>query len=172
MIPTYSYAIKAGLINNYLGANLAIALVNNQALGITNTPTATELEARRNFRTLDLFNFEIGATALNGYARQLVTPVQINPTPINGQQTEAEITVTFTASGGSFEAFTHIVALRGANTIGADPILNGNNRADTSGTIIFVEPVDNTLNPGQPLVLANGISYNYTFKLVSAAEVI
>ena len=172
MIPTYSYAIKAGIINNYLGANLAIALINNSALGITDTPTANELEARRNFRTIDLFNFEIGATAFNGYARQFVLPGQISPSPVTPEQTEAEITVTFTASGGDFEAFTHIVAIRGANTVGADPILNGNNRADTNGTIIFVEPVDNTLNPGQPLILTNGITYNYTFKLISAAEVV
>lgn len=172
MIPTYSYAIKAGLINNYLGANLAIALVNNFALGITDTPTNIELEARRNFRTIDLFNFEIGVTSLNGYARQLVTPGQITPVVINSNQTEAQITVTFTASGGDFEPFSHIVAIRAANTVGADAVINGNNRGDTSGTIIFVEPVDNILNPGQPLTLANGISYNYTFKLVSAAELI
>jgi hypothetical protein len=172
MIPTYSYAIKAGIINNYLGANLAIALINNVALGITDTPTNTELEARRNFRTLDLFNFEIGVASLNGYHRQFVPPFEITPTPVTSEQTETEITVIFTASGGDFEPFTHIVALRGANTVGANPITNGNNRADTNGTIIWVEPVDNVVDPGQPLILSNGSSFNYTFKLISAAELV
>ena len=172
MIPTYTYAIKAGIINNYLGANLAIALINNSNLGITDTPTATELEARKNFTTTDLFSFEIGVTNFNGYARILVPALDINPTPVTVDQTEAELTVTFTASGGDFEPFSHIVVLRGANTVGADPILNGNNRGDTNGTIVFIEPVDNILNPGNPLTLTNGISYNYTFKLISAAEVI
>jgi len=172
MIPTYTYAIKAGIINNYLGANLAVALISNTNLGITDTPTATELEARKNFTAADLFEFEIGVTNLNGYARILVPALDINPAPVNVDQTEAEISVSFTASGGDFEPFSHIVVLRGASTVGADPILNGNNRGDTNGTIVFIEPVDNTLNPGNPLILANGISYNYIFKLISAAEVI
>ena len=172
MIPTYSYAIKAGIINNYLGANLAVALINNSNLGITDTPTAAELESRKNFTTTDLFNFEIGTTNLNGYARVLVPSLDINPSVVTVDQTEAEINVVFTASGGDFEPFSHIAVLRGANTVGADAILNGNNRGDTNGTIIFIEPVENTLNPGTPLVLTDGISYNYSFKLVSAAEVI
>lgn len=172
MIPTYSYAIRSGIINNYLGANLAVALINNSNLGITDTPTAAELESRKNFTTLDLFNFEIGAANLNGYARVLVPALDVNPVAVSVDQTEAEISVTFTASGGDFEPFSHIAVLRGANTVGADPVLNGNNRGDTNGTIIFLEPVDNTLNPGTPLTLSDGISYNYTFKLISAAEVI
>lgn len=172
MIPTYSYAIKSGMITNYLGANLAVALVNNSNLGITDTPTSSELEARKNFSTANLFNLEIGASSLNGYSRVLVPSVNITPTVISPNKTEASISVTFTASGGSFEPFTHIVVLRGANTVGADPSINGNNRGDTNGTIVFVEPVDNTLSPGTPLTLPSGISYNYTFKLVSSDEVI
>jgi len=172
MIPTYSYAIRSGIINNYLGANLAVALINNSNLGITDTPTTAELESRKNFTTLDLFNFEIGATNLNGYARVLIPALDINPVTTSVDQTEAEISVTFTASNGDFEPFSHIAVLRGANTVGADPNLNGNNRGDTNGTIIFLEPVENTTNPGIPLILSNGVSYNYTFKLVSAAELI
>lgn len=172
MIPTYTYAIKAGIISNYLGANLAVALINNPNLGITDTPTTAELEARKNFSTTSLFNFEIGEVNLNGYARALVTSSNISPSVVTPDQTEANITVTFTADGGSFDPFSHLVVLRGANTVGADATLNGNNRGDTNGTIIFIEPVENTINPGTPLVLDRGISYNYSFKLVSSAQVL
>lgn len=172
MIPTYSYAIQSGIINNYLGANLAIALINNSNLGITDTPTLTELEARKNFTTQDLLNFEIGATNFNGYSRVFIPPSNINPIVVSSTQTEVELNAIFTAVDGDFEPFSHIVVLRGANTIGADPLLNANNRGDISGTIIFIEPVNNNLNPGTPLILSEGISYNYTFKLISAAEVI
>ena len=172
MIPTYTYNIKADIINSYLGSNLAIVLVNNSALAITDTPTAQELEARRNFTATDLFSYEIGASALNGYARKLLTPIDINPVVISTTLTEAEISVSFTASGGDMDAFTHIVALRGANITNADALLNGNNRGDTNGTIIFVEPVENLVNPGTALTVLNGNSFNYTFKLVSASETI
>ena len=58
-IPTYTYVIKEELIKNYLGINLVVALVNNATLGITDTPSATELEARRNYTMTDVFNTEI-----------------------------------------------------------------------------------------------------------------
>lgn len=171
-IPTYTYLIKESIIKNYLGSNLVIALINNSNLGITDTPTAQELEARRNLTMTDIFNTEIGGTSLNGYARAIILNNTITTTVVNGELTESELTVSFTASGGDMEAFSHIVAIRGANVTGADPILNGNNRGDTNGSIIFVEPVDNLSNPGNPLVVLNGATFGYTFKLISSSELV
>jgi hypothetical protein len=172
MIPTYTYKIKENIIKNYLGANLVVALINNASLGITDTPTNQELESRRNFSSSNLFNFEIGSSSLNGYARAIIDNSSISTDIVNAQVTETNLTATFTAFGGSFEPFTHIVVIRGANLSNANPELNGNNRGDTTGTIIFIEPVENPINPGSPLTLNNGVSYNYNFKLVSASQVI
>jgi len=171
-IPTYTYLIKENLIKNYLGSNLVVALVSNTNLGITDTPTAIEAEARRNLTMTDVFNTEIGGTALNGYARAIILNNTINTTVVNTELTESELNVSFTASGGDMDPFSHIVVIRGANVTGADPILNGNNRGDTNGTIIFVEPVDNIANPGNPLTVLNGATFDYTFKLISSSETV
>lgn len=171
-IPTYTYLIKESIIKNYLGSNLVIALINNSNLGITDTPTAQELEARRNLTMTDIFNTEIGNISLNGYARAIILNNTITTNIVNGDLTESELNVSFTASGGDMEAFSHIVAIRGANVTGADPVLNGNNRGDTNGSIIFVEPVDNLSNPGSPLVVLNGSTFDYTFKLISSSELV
>lgn len=170
MIPTYTHKIKENIVKNYLGSNLIVALINYSNLGITDAPSAQELEARRNFTTQQLFNFEIGVSNLNGYARAIVDNTNINPIQVNSTLTEASINVSFTAQGGPFEPFTHIVIVRGANLNNADPTINGNNRGDTNGTVIFVEPVQNTLNPGSAITLGEGTTFNYDFKLISAAE--
>lgn len=171
-IPTYTYLIKENIIKNYLGSNLVVALINNSNLGITDTPTAQESEARRNLTMTDVFNTEIGNTSLNGYARALILNNSISTNVVNESLTETELTVSFTASGGDMEPFSHIVVIRGANITSADPVLNGNNRGDTNGNIIFVEPVDNFSNPGNPLVILNGATFDYTFKLVSSSELV
>jgi len=171
-IPTYTYIIKENLIKNYLGSNLVVALINNPNLGITDTPTAEESEARRNLTMTDVFNTEIGGTNLNGYARAIILNNTINTTVVNTELTEAELNVLFTANGGDMEAFSHIVVIRGANITGADPILNGNNRGDTNGTIIFVEPVNNISNSGNPLTILDGTTFDYTFKLMSSSETV
>jgi len=171
-IPTYTYAIKENIIKNYLGSNLVVALINNPNLGITDTPTSQELESRASLTMTDVFNTEIGSTSLNGYSRSIVLNSSINTSIISNELTEAEINVSFTASGGNLEPFSHIVVIRGANITSADPNLNGNNRGDTNGNIIFVEPVTNTANPGNPLSISDGTTFDYTFKLVSSSEVI
>jgi hypothetical protein len=172
MIPTYTYAIKNKIITDYLGSNLAIILINNPNLGMTDTPTIDQLEARRNFTASNLINFEIGATALNGYRRFLVSNTAITPTNISTNQTEATLQADFTADGGNFNPITHVIALRGANITGANPLTNGNNRGDVSGTILFIEPVNNVISPNTPLIVQVGTTFNYTFKLISATEVI
>lgn len=169
-IPTYTYSIKDNIIRNYLGSNLVVALINNPNLGITDTPNNQEAEARRNLTMTDIFNTEIGSLSLNGYARAIIVNNTITTNRINTNLTEAELNVSFTATNGDIEPFSHIVAIRGANIIGADPTLNGNNRGDTNGIIIFVEPVTNPINPGTPLSILNGSTFDYTFKLISSAE--
>lgn len=171
MIPTYTYAIKERIIKDYLGANLVIALINNTNLGITDTPSLSELQARQNYSNSNLLSNEIGGVNLNGYKRYIISNNDINPVNTTTTTTEVSLTAEFTAVGGNFDPFSHIVLIRGANTTGAS-INNGNNRGDTSGTIISIEPVLNTITPGSPLVLQTGITFNYSFKLSSSDAII
>lgn len=172
MIPTYTTAIKQSIIETYFGNNLVIALVNRPSLGITDTPTVDEVAARQAFNMTDVFDSEIGATTLNGYARQIVLPADINVTVIDTERSEAEITVTFSAVGGNMDAFSHLVAIRAADLVGADPILNGNNRGSSVGEVIFVEPVDNPVLPGSAFSIPDAADYDYTFKLIASSEVV
>lgn len=168
MIPTYTTSIKEGIISNYLGVNLVVLLINNASLGITDTPTQVQLDARAAYTMTNVFSTEIGATVLNGYARQIVLPGDIIPTVVTSELTEAEITVAFTAVG-DMDAFSHFVVVRGADLSGADATGNGNNRGSTIGDIIFIEPVD---NGGSPLILTDGNSIDYTFKLIASTETV
>lgn len=172
MIPTYTYAIKNKIITDYLGTNLAILLINNPNLGMTDTPTADQLEARRNFDASNLLTFEIGTPALNGYRRDLILNSEITPTVINSNQTEAIIEAHFTAVGNNFQPATHVVALRGADLTGANELTNGNNRGSTAGTIIFIEPIQNIVSPNTPLIIQQGTTFTYNFRLINATEVI
>lgn len=169
MIPTYTTAIKEKIIKDYLGSNLVVALINNINLGITDLPSSTQLEARENYNINNLLTNEIGASNLNGYKRALILNNTITTSVTSPSTIEANFTVNFEAIGGNFDPFSHIVVIRGANITNALPS-NGNNRGDVNGTIIFIEPVNNILNPAQPLVLQQGITYTYNFKLISAAD--
>jgi hypothetical protein len=171
MIPTYTYAIKEKIIKDYLGSNLVVLLINNNNLGITDAPSSTQLEARQNYNINNLATQEIGAANLNGYKRHVILNNSIVPNIISPTLTEVNLTASFTAVGGNFDLFSHIVVLRGANLTNITT-LNGNNRGDTTGTIVYIEPVQNTANPGLPLLLQPGITYNYSFKLLSSDEVI
>lgn len=172
MIPTYTTSIRESIIENFFANNLVIALISRPSLGITDTPTAAELAARQALNMTDIFNAEIGAVQLNGYHRNIVGSGDINVVVIDTETSEAEITVTFTANGGTMDSFSHIVAIRSADLTGADPVLNGNNRGSTLGEVIFVEPVNNAASPGSALSLSDGTSFDYTFKLISSAEAI
>lgn len=171
MIPTYTYAIKDKIIKDYFGANLVAALINNNNLGITDAPSSTQLAARQNYNINNLVTNEIGALNLNGYQRQIIPNNTITPTIISNTLTEVNLNVSFTAVGGNFDLFTHIVVIRGANLTNAT-IINGNNRGDINGTIIFIEPVNNITTPGSPILLQDGITFNYSFKLLSSDDVI
>lgn len=171
MIPTYTYAIKEKLITDYLGGNLVVALINAPDLGITDTPSTQQLNARRTYTMNNVFTTEIGVTALNGYARQIVDPLDITVTQVDTNLSEAEISVSWTAVDGDMEPFSHFVVIRGAELTNADPIVNGNNRLSTIGTIIFIEPVNNIANPGVPYIITENLTFNYTFKLLSSSEI-
>lgn len=171
-IPTYTNLIKENIIKNYLGSNLVVVLINNPNLGITDSPTVQQLNARRNLTMIDVFNTEIGGNNLNGYARAIVNNSNINPIIVNTDLTEAEINVSFTAVGGVMGPFSHIVVVRGANVSGANPLTNGNNRGDTTGNIIFIEPITNNAAPETALSILNGATFDYTFKLISSSEII
>lgn len=167
MIPTYTYAIKEEIIQTCFGNNLIIALINNSTLGITDTPTGSELEARRNFTMTDVFDFEL--TVTNGYARYIVPAIDVDVVIVDTELSRADITASFTASGGDMPEFSHIVVIANADIIGADPILNGNNRGNTIGTIVFIEPVDNA---GVPLTITNGTTFEYDFALLTSSELV
>ena len=172
MIPTYTTSIKQSIIENFFGSNLVIALVNRPSLGITDTPTVNEIAARQAFNMTGVFDSEIGAINLNGYARQIVTSGDINVVVVNTERSEAEITVSFTASTAAMDPFSHIVAIRNADLVNADPLINGNNRGSSVGEVIFVEPVDNPILPGSIFSIPIAATYEYTFKLIANAEVI
>lgn len=169
MIPTYTYAIKQELLDTFLGNNLIVALINAPTLGITDTPSAQQLENRATYTMTNVFSSEIGLANLNGYARQIILPGDITVNQVNTQLSDVDLSVSFTATGGDFDPFTHLVVIKDADLVNADPILNGNNRGSTIGTIIFIEPVD---NGGAPLTLIEGLSYNYDFKLQVSSEVV
>lgn len=171
MIPTYTQAIKEKIIKDYFGGNLVVLLINNNNLGITDTPSSTQLEARQNYSTNNLINNEIGGTNLNGYQRQIIPNNTINPIKVSTTLTKINLSVSFQADNGDFDPFTHIVVLRGANLTNANTN-NGNNRGDTSGTIIFIEPVDNINSPGSPFILQQNVVFNYNFSLLSSDDVI
>lgn len=165
MIPTYTNQIKTNLITDYFGSNLAVCLINTPFLGITDTPTNQELEARRQFTTANLLLYEIGASELNGYKRVLIpNSYVLENTKIENETATFEVTVEFLALGGDFTEFTHIAVVRGASFTNANDT-NGNNRGNTSGSVIFIEPINNTVNPNQPLILTDGMMFTYTFTL-------
>lgn len=163
MIPTYTDDIRQLILNSFINSNLVAALINYSALGLTDTPNATELDLRR---TLDLTNIaviEVGGTALNGYARQVITlPAATND--VTNEVSSSTTSVSFTASGGDFDDFTHVILITGADLIGAAPA-NGNNRGSTVGTVVYAEPV-----VGAPVSLLDGQTFNYNFTLNLASK--
>lgn len=166
MIPTYTNQIKREIIESFLGSNLVVALVNYPNAGLSDTPTTQELAARKNFGMTNVFNTEIGRTNMNGYARQIVEDLSIETL---STLTKAEVEVSFTAEGGNFDPFTHIVLIKDADLSNADPATNGNNRGSTVGSVIYIEPVN---NQSQPLILTNNLTFNYSFSLNIASQLL
>ena len=159
MIPTYTTEIRRSIIDTYLSFNLVAILINRPSLGLTDTPTNTEMNERRNLTMAQVIASEIGSTSLKGYKRQIIT---VNPgaTVAGTTLSQNSIVVTFQAAPGtSLDPFTHIVYVRGANlTLATD--LNGNNRGNVSGTVVLVEPIQFA-----PVTLAHPSTFQHTLDL-------
>lgn len=156
MIKTYSQEIRKGIIEDYFYFNCVALLINKSNLGYSNAPTTTELNNRKS-----LIIAQAAATEVvvgNGYKRALIT-VPTTTEDLNSDSSSVEITVNFTATGGSIGPFSHVVIVRGANLSGAT-LANGNNRGSAVGKVICVEPVLNA-----PFTLLTGQTFNYTFNL-------
>ena len=163
MIPTYSDDIRKLILDSFISSNLVAILINNPALGLTDTPNATELDLRRTLDLTTIAAIEIGGTALNGYARQIITlPAATDDVP--NEVSSSTTSVAFTASGGDFDDFTHILLVTGADLVGAAPA-NGNNRGSTVGTVVYVEPAVSA-----PVTLLDGQTFNYNFTLNLASK--
>ncbi len=160
MIETYTQEFRENLINEYVRAGLVAFLIRIPSLGVTDTPTTLQLEARKGLTMLEAVEAEIAV--LNGYKRALVAAT-LNPSS-NLYQTYYNLTSTFEASiEGNFPEATHICYARGANVTDMTNA-NGNNRGDTQGTLIKVEPLE-----GAPLILGSGttLTHNSIFRLTS-----
>lgn len=160
MIETYTQEFRENLVNEYVRIGLVAFLIRMPSLGITDTPTTNQLEARKALTMLEAAEAEIAVT--NGYKRALVA-VTLNPAS-NLYQTYYNLVATFEASlEGNFPEATHICYARGANVIDMNND-NGNNRGDTQGTLIKVEPLE-----GAPLILGTGTTliHNSIFRLTS-----
>lgn len=160
MLPTYTNEIKKSIISDYLKSNLVILLIYKPGLGLTNAITSIEQEARLNLTMLEASATEVGATQLNGYSRNIVSSLNIT------DDFSSSLEVTFTADGGNIGPFTHVVAARGADLRNAS-ISNGNNRGNSQGTVIFVEPVINA-----PLILNDLYTFRYTLKFNISTQII
>lgn len=163
MIPTYTNAIRKAIIDDYISANLVAALINYPSLGLTDSPSATELAARRQLDLSNISTVEIGGTNLNGYARQIITLPAA--TDNSAEEVSSSTTlVTFTASGGDLDPFTHIILITGADLTGASPA-NGNNRGNNTGTIVYAEPAVNA-----PVTVLDGLNFQYNFSVLQASK--
>lgn len=151
MSSTYPTQFTNDLID-YLSFNMVAFLINRNQLGLSHAPTQLELTSRRDLIMSTAASFEVGAVALNGYRRAIVTPVEDPQDPNN-----LTLTASFTAAGGAIGPFTHICFARGASLVGANSA-NGNNRGNLTGSLIFVESVAT----GSPLA-ARTVSSGTTF---------
>ena len=156
MIPTFTNIIKEKLITEFLGNNLVIALINYPELGLTDGPSQTEAELRRNFTTDQINLYELTNT---DYKRSIIT---VDPNLIIGENVKKVlVTAEFEAFDTSFSEATHVVAIQKANLVNASAS-NGNNKGDTQGNIIFVEPIKNA-----PFVIQANSVFEYNFTLIS-----
>ncbi len=139
MIPTYTSEYLNKLHEDYIGFNLVAFLIFRPSLGITNTPSVAELDARRALTMQVAASYEIALT--NGYSRCILT--------LTKDVTSTTTDVIYNSSGsfvasssGVLSPATHICFARGANLSGGST-LNGQNRGSTQGTLIKVEPLLN-----------------------------
>jgi len=139
MTATITKEIREFFITDTIGYNLVAFLINMPSLGNTDTPTNDELLNRENLTMASAAAQEVTDAS---YSRYIAT---IDPADIiedNDGKFSVSVTATFTPTESNpIGPVTHVVWARGANLVGADPIINGNNRGDTTGTVYKVEPL-------------------------------
>lgn len=165
--PTYTNLIRESIINDYLLYNAVVILIYKPSLGLTDSITSLQLEARKELTMEEVAAAEIGGDTLKGYARFILDNATItndtdSTSTISSSSTNLE--ATFTGKGADLDPFTHIVVARGVNLTNASTT-NGNNRGNTSGSVIYVEPVVNS-----PLVLQKDYTFRYTVKFALATK--
>lgn len=157
MNPTYTNEFRSGFIQDYIYFNLVSFLIYKPSLGLTNSPTASELKLRRDLNMNLAAAAEIGSESLNGYRRQIITLTN-STVNVNETSTTVEGSSEFIAEGGPIGPFTHIVVARGAD-LRNKSVSNGNNRGNNQGTVIFVEPVISA-----PIVIESPVSFTHSLK--------
>ncbi|MFO0089607.1 MAG: hypothetical protein ACK518_02165 [bacterium] len=140
-------------IINYTTSNLVALLINRPELGLSNSPTLPQLEARLNLNMTTAVTWELNQAT---YSRAIVTNPIINLPTSNVLTAELTASVSF---NGTIGPFTHIVFTRGANVAGANPA-NGNNRGSNQGTIVWIEAVLSA-----PLTVTAPATYTYTLTM-------
>jgi len=152
MLSTYCTEITTAILSDYIRVNLIAILINDEDLGYTDEPTPLELYNRK-LLTMDyIITKEL--TLNGGYSRAICTIDSIELESENNRArlfTRAEFNPT-----GQYDPATHVVYVCRANLVGADPIINGNNRGDNIGKVIKVVPLENA-----PITLITPIPYIY-----------
>lgn len=156
MIPTYTNEIRLKILDTFVSINLVAILINYPELGITDSPSAPQAALRRALTMQIVATKELALTG--GYQRSIITLPASTPDSTDLNRSNSSGIATFQPIS-TFAPCTHIVYARGANLSGVDPS-NGNNRGNTLGTVIFVEPI-----VGAPLTLSNPtvFQHNFTF---------
>lgn len=141
-----------GLIN-YTNTNLVAFLINRPELGISNSPTLSQLEERLSLTMPDAVAWELTNTS---YSRSIITAPIVNLPTSTTLSAELIANATFS---GTIGPFTHIVFARGANIAGAN-LANGNNKGSSQGTIIWIDAVTSA-----PISITPPATYTYTLTL-------
>lgn len=137
MIPTLSKDILEDFGHHYVNLGLGALLVQRPELGLTDTPTAQELKLRKESTLEDLIPYEVGGIMLNGYKRCFIERPN---TTFTSNSVVLDFLVQWEAINRPMGPFTHYVLCKNLNKFRAGT-KNGNNRGDTSGVIIGVQPV-------------------------------
>ncbi|MBD2201815.1 hypothetical protein H6G33_10690 [Calothrix sp. FACHB-1219] len=165
MISIYTNQFRTRLVEDYIKINLVSFLIQMPSLGITDSPTPTELNNRLSLTMSNAVAQEIGATNLYGYKRNIITTSTSSEDLINRVIT-VTVTSTFTANGGSIGPASHICYARGADVLGASAS-NGNNRGSTIGTLIKVEPLVLA-----PYTIANGVTFTHNTSFIVSTRIL
>lgn len=152
MIPTYCTEITTVLLTQYVQTNLVAVLINDPSLGYTDNPTSLQLANRKALDMNYVVTKEI--TLSGGYSRAICSVDQLSTEPENNRS-RLFVRAVFEPTGVLDEA-THLVFVTHANLVGANPVSNGNNRADNTGTVVKVVPLQFA-----PIRLATPVPYTY-----------